>query len=251
MNVSGYSRGVAIVFDELWGSYSDWFAKQLQNILTFEFNLQTGRLLDVGCGAGRFVDSFHQNSWKIFGVDPSEAMLQSALGRFDLQDVCRFELGHLANFGIEGQFDVITCIYDTLNHARNMEDVEDFFAQCAKHTSAEGVVVFDYNTSRGLEDWNRIKIVEKSNVLLVSRGIFLANEQKAYRRFSGFCMIDDKWVRFEENIHNIVITIESIRALAYKYNFDIVRFSSIKDMSKPSESPEDEDRIVTFLKRKA
>ena len=182
MSIRGYSSNVASIFDRLWGSYSDWFANSLHDTLVAEFNITQGRILDVGCGTGLFLETFARRSWNVFGVDPSEAMLGFARRRFStICDLCRFSNGHLANFGIEGMFDVITCIYDTLNHARDETDIELFFSQCANSVTTNGIVVVDFNTSKGLEDWNRMRSSKRPTYCLFHEGYFAGRKGRRSR----------------------------------------------------------------------
>lgn len=69
---------------------ADWYehefrdprlAGDLENAAVRLLGRGTGRLLDVGCGTGRFAEKFAQYGWTVTGVDISEDMLRIARNR--------------------------------------------------------------------------------------------------------------------------------------------------------------------------
>jgi SAM-dependent methyltransferase len=71
-----------------------------------------GRILDVGCSTGIFLDEMQQSSWETYGVETSVHAAQYARRRFGLEV---FE-GQLDEAGLpSGHFDAVT-LWDVLEH---------------------------------------------------------------------------------------------------------------------------------------
>jgi 2-polyprenyl-3-methyl-5-hydroxy-6-metoxy-1,4-benzoquinol methylase len=51
------------------------FLSELTEIRKYKLN---GRILDVGCGIGTFLDEFPNESWEKYGTDVSELAIQQA-----------------------------------------------------------------------------------------------------------------------------------------------------------------------------
>jgi 2-polyprenyl-3-methyl-5-hydroxy-6-metoxy-1,4-benzoquinol methylase len=74
-----------------------------------------GKLLDVGCGTGIFINGMYQNGWQVFGSDLNPKIVELAqkhLG-FDIRTGELAEIGYPDNF-----FDVVT-MWDVLEHVHD------------------------------------------------------------------------------------------------------------------------------------
>jgi 2-polyprenyl-3-methyl-5-hydroxy-6-metoxy-1,4-benzoquinol methylase len=72
-----------------------------------------GRVLDVGCAAGYFLDVMRGEGWEVTGLEPSEAIRSQAVERLGEERVLGGVLGdtELA----EGSFDLVT-LWDVIEH---------------------------------------------------------------------------------------------------------------------------------------
>ena len=106
-------------------------------------NVEKGRLLDLGCGAGEpFSRFFIDRGWMVTGVDFSERMLELASKYVpEMQtihaDMCEVEFE-------PGQFDAITAIYSLFHVPRN--DHAALFDKFYQWLCPEGKVLFTYAT---------------------------------------------------------------------------------------------------------
>jgi SAM-dependent methyltransferase len=95
---------------------------------------KTGRILDVGCGAGGLLHVFEQRGWKVFGVDTSEKackLAEKTLGKH----VCNYELKD-CNFP-DNFFDVIF-----LNHViEHMPSPKEELAEMSRILKNDGIVI--------------------------------------------------------------------------------------------------------------
>lgn len=78
--------GLHVDYDEIAETYNRRFAADPQNqlaraILTEALAQQPGRILEVGCGTGRWLADLHSAGELLYGLDLSMGMLHQALGR--------------------------------------------------------------------------------------------------------------------------------------------------------------------------
>lgn len=103
--------------------YASWYGEQRQarekmwqnRLLRIEARVDKGRLLDIGCGEGAFLETAQRCGWEVFGTELSEfAALYAAerLGR----PVCAGEIS-AAQFP-KAHFDVVT-LWHVLEHMQN------------------------------------------------------------------------------------------------------------------------------------
>jgi SAM-dependent methyltransferase len=76
-----------------------------------ESHKKTGKLLDIGCGTGTFLD-LAKSRWEPHGIDVSPSSVEKAKGKYGLNIVCG-ELGE--GFFPAKYFDVVVCL-NTLEH---------------------------------------------------------------------------------------------------------------------------------------
>jgi SAM-dependent methyltransferase len=75
-----------------------------------------GRLLDIGCGTGHFLDVFKREGWDVQGIEPGEAARDFARTTFSLDVRPEVDLETLES----GSFDVIT-MWHVLEHVPDPE----------------------------------------------------------------------------------------------------------------------------------
>jgi SAM-dependent methyltransferase len=84
--------------------YLRWFIDRRYRHLPKKKPGATRRLLDVGCGGGKFLVDAKNCGWEVRGIDPDPKAVEQALGRG-----VQVEQGGIADLeAIQGQFDVIT-----------------------------------------------------------------------------------------------------------------------------------------------
>ena len=138
--------------NELYGN----FARQMSvDILAYlrqkEFHPQ--RALDVACGCGTALAAFAKNGIEAVGVDASAAMLSEAIATtighekpvpLYHQDMRRLDLVD------EGPFDLITCMYDSVNYLLTERELGQMFARVDELLQPHGYFIFDIATIYGL-----------------------------------------------------------------------------------------------------
>jgi hypothetical protein len=101
------------------------------------------------------------------------------------------------------------------------------------------------NTRSGLRRWNGIQVDESSeDALIVNRGIYDGQGDKAWTRISGFFrMPNGLYERFEETVFNTVFAMETVRQALLDVGWRNVHFARIEDLSTPLVEPENGGRV--------
>ena len=103
--------------------------------------------LILGCGTGSILKRL-QDAYEVSGLDISEKMLSLARKKVPRSKLYRQDM---VDFRIDGRFDVIFCVFDSINHVRRFSDWKKVFAGVRRHLSPGGCFIFDINTQRKLE----------------------------------------------------------------------------------------------------
>jgi len=92
--------------------------KKLQLVSKF---YKTGKMLDIGCGTGEFLNTFKDAKWETLGVEPNADVRKMAKEKYGLDVREESELKNLPGAG----FDVIT-MWHVLEHVPRLNDrIED------------------------------------------------------------------------------------------------------------------------------
>lgn len=96
--------------------------------------------LDLACGTGLAVDFFQKKGWRSLGVDASVPMLEVALRR-----ARRVVAGDLRALPLRTTFARITCLYDSLNHMLDRNDLVASFRSVREVMADDSLFLFDMN----------------------------------------------------------------------------------------------------------
>ena len=104
-------------------------------------------LLELGCGTGSVLKHFEKYC-EVSGLDTSKRMLSIARAKVSRAKLFRQDM---IDFRINDRFDVICCVYDSINHVRRFSQWRKVFASARRHLSPGGCFLFDINTQRKLD----------------------------------------------------------------------------------------------------
>jgi SAM-dependent methyltransferase len=199
-------------------------------------------LLELACGTGAILKILAK-SYDVVGLDLSPQMLLFA--RKKLPHV-RFYRKNMARFELATKFDVIICVFDSINHVLKFADWQKIFRDAARHLEEDGLFLFDINTEAKLErlinapTWVHKfgRNLEFINVTDGRRGI--ANWNIRVFEYQS----RNKYRLFEEDIKEISFPVNKIRAALRK------RFTSVKVIDATERTPSTKsDRLYFVCKR--
>lgn len=181
-------------------------------LLIQKYNPAAKSLLEVACGTGALLKML-ASKYAVSGSDLSAGMLEVA--RKEVPEAHLYEQS-MTDFVIPQKFDVIVCLFDSINHLLALEEWGKSLIQAREHLSENGVFIFDMNTEKKLDR--------------------VLNESAGVREFDGHVMImdvsdvgekivnwnvkifehtkDDQYRLHEENIREVTFPTDNVTKLA-------------------------------------
>ncbi len=171
------------------------------------------RALDLACGTGAAALTLATAGVQVVGVDCSSAMLRIARARArdrglsvrwvsaDIRSLSRRSATHDALR--PASFDLITCLYDSLNYLSAAHDLATVCAGAARLLRPGGRFVFDLNTIYEFEHWDDTDqvVFDSPNLLVYNQLSYDAEQRIARGRIVWFVREIDRWWRGEEIHH--------------------------------------------------
>ncbi len=187
---------VAKFYDKVIGVHSDVQDYVLKIIARFNKNAKS--LLELGCGTGKNLENL-QTQFDITGIDISAEMLELAKKKISGAE---FILGDLRGFDLGKKFDVIICMYDTLNHLTLFREWEKLFADVNKHLEECGLFIFDINTQF------KLRLISEISPLVYSfddNFLIVEVKKKSNKIFNWNLKIFDHQVKNKYKLHEVNI----------------------------------------------
>lgn len=124
-------------------------------------------MLEIACGTGNILNHF-KNKYKIYGLDLSNEMLKVAKQKISTGV---FYNKDMIDFKLKDKFDIILCIFDSINHVINYKNWLKIFKNVKNHLNDKGIFIFDINT---IEKLNKIAnfsylVKEFSNNIMIMK----------------------------------------------------------------------------------
>ena len=139
-----YDR-LADMYDDIMQDYS-WCEGFLRSVIAERLQ-DPGYLLEVGCGTGRILELIAPLFKRSVGVDLTPEMLDHARERLPASEFYEQDMVYL---DVPGKFDLIICLYDTMNHLMDFADWRRTIKKMGEHLSPDGLCLIDMNTPRRL-----------------------------------------------------------------------------------------------------
>ena len=105
------------------------------------------KLLELACGTGSMLKHLGRY-YEVSGIDLSRHMLSVA--RRKVPQAKLFQQ-NMVTFSLPERFDVICCVFDSINHIALFSDWKKLFANVQRHLLPGGFFIFDINTQRKLD----------------------------------------------------------------------------------------------------
>ena len=99
-------------------------------------------VLELGCGTGSILARLETGA-RLTGLDRSPEMLAIAAAKVPGAELLE---GDMADFDLGRRFDVVACVFDSVNHLLEVDVWRTLFAAVHRHLTDGGLFVFDVNT---------------------------------------------------------------------------------------------------------
>jgi SAM-dependent methyltransferase len=103
-------------------------------------------ILELACGTGSVLKQL-ETDYEVMGVDVSKRMLEIAAAKVPAARLVRADMTRVA---LNERFDVVLCVYDSINHLVRFTEWEAVFDRANVHLENGGIFIFDVNTERRL-----------------------------------------------------------------------------------------------------
>ncbi len=143
MNYERLSR----VYDLDWSDFSPKYVGLIKKIFD-ENDIAKAKILDLACGTGILAAILAENGHHILGIDISPQMIEIARNRSTGLPDTAFQVQDLTKFCVDDTFDLITCIFDSVNYVLDPSALRSMFNRVYPSLNKRGFFLFDSNTHR-------------------------------------------------------------------------------------------------------
>lgn len=181
-----------------------------------KFSIKWNSILELACWTWQLLKHF-EKLYNVNWVDLSKWMLDIAKSNIKNW---KFYLQNISNFKINEKFDIILCLFDSLNHLINFEDWKNVFINSYNHLTENWFFIFDINTLFKLKKFSKFRDFVK----IVDKNMFITKITHNWNNvFNWNIKIfenkqNNKYELYEENIHEISFQISKIKKWLIKFN---------------------------------
>lgn len=97
-------------------------------------------ILDIGAGTGNMAIALAEKGFNVTAVEPEEKMAQDILAKARTKEVSvhvhTYTMQQIDQ--LEGDFNGIVCVGNTLPHLQSLEEIEDFLEKCYRKLRGDG-----------------------------------------------------------------------------------------------------------------
>ncbi len=152
--------------------------------------------LDLCCGTGSLLKLACEHGFEAVGVDRSPHQLRHARKNAPEARLLRADI---RSFALARRFDVITCLFDSLNYVTKPGEVGRVLRNVRRHLAPGGLFAFDVNTQEGhRRAWRGAWIRRGKLCTLIGESSCDERTHLAYLRLTGFVKEGRLFRRFEE-----------------------------------------------------
>ena len=249
-----YNEGFARIYNMRWLNFAQTMAPRIREFHEAQAMGDMDKsLLDVCCGTGQMAIYFLEHGYDVTGLDLSPAMLEYAR-----ENACayvengraRFVEGDAADFSFDAKFGLAVSTFDALNHLPDMDALRGCFRSVYAVLADGGWFIFDLNTRKGLQRWAGMSVQNGDDLVIITRGVVMDEEHRAYTQISGFLKLDNGlYERFEQTAYNTMFDMEEVRGSLLDVGFRSVHFADGNDLAAPIDKPEEARRVFFVAQR--
>jgi SAM-dependent methyltransferase len=220
--------------------YEEW-AMRITEILK-EYGIDSGIVLDLGCGTGKLTRLMEEQGFDMIGVDNSFEMLDIA--RESSKDNILYLLQDMREFELYGTVQAVYSACDSINYILEEEDLREVFSLVNNYLDPKGIFIFDINTRYKYEEL----LGENTFAETREEGSFIWDNfydpEDEINEYDLTLYIKDekeKFLRFQENHYQRCYDFQTIKGLLQEAGLEFV--AAFDDYSK-SPVHEQSERIL-------
>ena len=193
--MSIYGKDFAAAYNDQWAFWGPKMWPFLAKVAAAR-NPDARTWLDLCCGTGSLLKHVCDDGFSAVGLDVSPHQLKYARKNAPGAIFVRADVRDLS---LDRKFDIITCLFDSLNYLTRKKDLERVFRAVRRHLNAGGLFAFDVNTFEGLQDqWCETSVRREPGRTIVIETSFDEKRALGCCVISGFIKEGRLYRRFEE-----------------------------------------------------
>ena len=176
--------------------------------LLFQQGVESGDILELGCGTGKHAHHFAQMGYRIHGVDISPTMVTAARSHLpaELSERISFGEGDVRTLQLGRKFDVVISLFHVASYQTSNDDISAMFHTAAQHLSEGGIFIFDFWYGPAvLTDRPAVRVKhmadETINVMRIAEPVMHPNENLVDVNYT--VLISPKESKLSETIHEL------------------------------------------------
>lgn len=190
-----YGKDFASVYNDKWAFWGPKMWEFLSPIIRRELPDAT-TWLDLCCGTGSLLLLASAEGFKAVGVDISKSQIKCARSN---APKARFMVRDIRQLSLDRRFDVVTCMFDSLNYLTTKRDLLTAFRTAKRHLAQGGIFAFDMNTFEGLQvQWCKTQTIHEHDLTLITETSFDAKRALGQCLITGFLRDGKLYRRFQE-----------------------------------------------------
>jgi SAM-dependent methyltransferase len=195
-------------------------------VLTHSPNAKS--ILELACGTGTILEGLSKN-YKVSGLDLSTEMVKIAQQKLPNADIREVDM---TAFSFGKTFDVVLCVFDSINHLSNWNAWQNVFDKAYEHLNEDGLFIFDFNPPKRLEHLTSFptSVTELGEDYMLtkvkSEGDRYYFEEKVFEKKSN-----DQFEFHQEDIYEISFPVEQVKEEVSK-QFQILEIVNNKNLAE-------------------
>lgn len=223
------------------------YEKWADNIHRYLKNNNIGtKILELGCGTGRFTLLMEEKGYKMTGIDNSIEMIKSARKKKSKSD---FILQDMRAIELEESFDGVISVCDSMNYLSEEFDLESVFMGVSGVIKPGGIFIFDLKTEKFYKELGENVYTDDNEFgSYIWKNSYDEDTRDNYYELTFFIhKKKDLYVkRTEEHVQHVFLE-DEIKKCAEKTGFLI---KAVLDESMEVTGNADSQRIYYILERK-
>ncbi len=216
-----YGNDFAFVYNDKWAYWGEKMWPFLRKVVKKNAP-QASTWLDLCCGTGSLLKFVCDEGFSAVGLDSSKHQITYA--KQNAPDA-KIVHGDIRKLSLPQTFDVITCMFDSLNYLTLKQDLAKVFHRVHLHLNQNGLFAFDMNTFHGLQDqWCLTTVTHDEHSTVIIETSF--NKQRALGccLLTGFLKDGKHYRKFQEEHIERGYKVHEIEELLRKAGFAFKKY---------------------------
>jgi SAM-dependent methyltransferase len=190
-----YGRDFAAAYNDKWAFWGPKMWPFLSKLVARR-KRDARSWLDLCCGTGSLLKFVCEHGFEAVGLDLSRHQLSHARKNAPRAKLVRADV---RDFSMGRRFDVITCLFDSLNYLLTKKDLSRAFRNARRHLVEGGLFAFDMNTLDGIRaQWQHTMVLRGPHRTIINETSFDEKRGLGHCRITGFVKQGRLYRRFEE-----------------------------------------------------